>query len=170
MNKSKNLILLLFLFVFNFFFAQNDNEYREAFTLKLPVDSVQFFQQEVAKSKYLVKENTLQIYPGEHLFIETEVENNVIKLMNVVKENKNPSKTIEIKFSQEVSNRESKGMTLLVINPFNKKLNYDALMYIVGRNEWIKTSIIPIRPKLQAYELWKDTIISLVLHNWRFED
>lgn len=169
MNKSKKLILLLFLFVFKFFFAQNDNEYREAFTLKLAVDSTTFYQQEVARSKYLVKDDILQIYPGEHIFIETEVKDNKIQSMKVVKENINPAKTIELEFSQDVSGRQNKGMMLQVSNPFDKLLNYDAMMNVVGKKGWFKTSIIPIKPKLRNFELWSKTIITLVLDNWRFE-
>ena len=159
-------ILILF---FNFCFSQNNTEFREAFTLKLPVDTVTFYQQEVARSKYFVKDNILQIYPNEHLFIETEINNDKIITMKVVKENKNPSKTIEIEFSQNISGRKSEGTTLHVSNPFSKNLNYNAMMYIVGKDKWIRTSIIPIKPKLQNFEMWNDTIISLVLSDWRLE-
>jgi len=123
----------------------------------------------VARSKYFVKDNILQIYPSEHLFIETEINNDKIISMKVVKENKNPSKTIEIKFSQNISGRKSEGMILNVSNPFTKSLNYNAMMYIVGKDKWVRTSIIAIKPKLQNFEMWNDTIISLVLSDWRLE-
>ncbi|GAB0155206.1 hypothetical protein CHRYSEOSP005_04670 [Chryseobacterium sp. Alg-005] len=168
--KINGFLIFLLSIISNFCFAQNEIEFREAFTLKLPVDSTQFYQQEVNKSKYFVKDNILQIYPGEHLFLEAEVKGNDIQSMKVVKENKNPAKTIEIEFSQNVSGRKSEGMILKVSNPFNKKLNYNTMMYIVGRNEWIKTSIIPIQPKLKNFEMWNDVIISLVLNHWRLEE
>ncbi|MEI7485811.1 MAG: hypothetical protein WCJ72_00135 [Chryseobacterium sp.] len=78
MNIIKQFTLLLFLSISGFIFAQNDNEFRDAFTLKLAVDSTTFYQQEVARSKYLVKDDILQIYPGEHLFIEAEVKDNYV--------------------------------------------------------------------------------------------
>lgn len=161
-------IFILILF-FNFCFSQNNTEFREGFTLKLPVGTATFYQQDVARSKYFVKENILQIYPNENLFIETEINDDKITAMKVVKENKNPSKTIAIKFSQNITGRKSEGMTLNVSNPFDKSLNYNAMMYIVGKNAWIRTSIIPIKPKLQNFEMWNDTIISLVLSDWRLE-
>ncbi|KMQ60259.1 hypothetical protein ACM46_18800 [Chryseobacterium angstadtii] len=167
--KIKDLIILLLCLSANICFAQNDRESREAFTLKLAVDSVRFYQQEVKKSKYFVKENTLQIYPGEHVFVEAEIKEGIIESMKVVRENKNPSKTIEIEFLQNTEEKENTGMTLEVSNPFNKMLHYDAMMYIVGRNEWIKTSIIPVRSKLKSFEMWNDVIITLVLDNWRLE-
>lgn len=163
----KNLVIVLLCLTANIGFAQNNREFREAFTLKLAVDTVRFYQQEVQKSKYFVKENVLQLYPGEHIFIEAETKDGVIQSMKVVKENKNPAKTIEIEFTQDTEDRKNKGMMLSVSNPFNQTLMYDAMMFIVGKNDWIKTSILPISPKLRNFEMWNDVIITLVLENWR---
>ncbi|WP_336718386.1 hypothetical protein [Chryseobacterium mucoviscidosis] len=169
MNIFQNFFFLFFLIISKFVLAQNENEFREAFTLKIAVDSTTFYQQEIAKSKYFVKDNILQIYPGEHLFIETEVKDDKIQTMKIVKENKNPLKTIEIEFSQEVSGRQNKGMTLSVSNPFDKNLNYDAIINVVGKKGWFETSIIPIKPKLKNFEMWPQPIITIVLNNWRFD-
>jgi hypothetical protein len=169
MNIIKQVTLVLFLSISEFILAQNDNEFRDAFTLKLAVDSTTFYQQDVARSKYIVKDDILQIYPGEHIFIEAEVKGDKIESMKVVKENKNPSKTIEIEFSQDVSGRQNKGMMLQVSNPFDKILHYDAIMNVVGKNGWFETSIIPIKPKLTNFETWPQVIITLVLNHWRFE-
>ncbi|MFS4429350.1 hypothetical protein [Chryseobacterium sp. S90] len=164
----KTIALFFGLIISKFCFSQQ--EFRENFTLKLPVDSVRYYQQEVKKSPYFVKENTLQIYPGEHLFIEADVKDGKLESMKVVKDNINPSKTIEIEFSQDTEDRKHKGMMLQVSNPFGKNLLYDAMMYTVGKKEWAKTSIIPIKPKLSNFELWNDVIITLVLNNWRLQN
>lgn len=167
MRKIKYIILLLF--ISKNCFAQNEIEFREPFTLKLSVDTVSFYEQEVFRSKYFVKDNILQIYPNESVLIEVEVQKNEIKSMKIVSENKNPSKTIEINFTQKTDGRKHEYMILEVKNPFDKVLNYNAMMYIVGRNDWLKTSIIPIQPKLTNFELWNDVIITIVLSNWRLE-
>ena len=167
--KIKFLFLLLTSLFSTLTFAQNEKEYREEFTLKIPVDTVQFYQQEVPKSKYFVKEGVLQIFPGENIFIETETDGKNITSMKVVKENLIPTKTIEIKFYQITEGKKHEQMMLEVKNPFNKELDYDAMMYIVGHNNWIKTSIIPIKPKLMNFEMWNDVIITLVLNNWRIQ-
>jgi len=169
MNKNKILFSLIICLISTFCFAQNDKEFRDEFTLKISVDSVQFYQQEVPKSKYFVKDGVLQIFPGENLFIETETNGNEITAMKVVKENLNPTKTIELKFYQTTEGRKHEQMMLEVKNPFNKELNYDAMMFIVGHKDWIKTSIIPIKPKLMNFEMWNDVIITLVLSNWRIK-
>lgn len=169
MTKIKTLFFLLTSLFSTYSFAQNTKEFREEFTLKIPVDSVQFYQQEVPKSKYFVQEGVLQIFPGENLFVETETEGNKITSMKVVKENLNPTKTIEVKFYQTTKGRKHEQMMLEVKNPFDKELHYDAMMYIVGYKDWIKTSIIPIKSKLMNFEMWNDVIITLFLSNWRIK-
>ncbi|WP_213278305.1 hypothetical protein [Chryseobacterium indologenes] len=164
----KTIVLFWGLAISNFCFSQQ--KFRENFTLKLPVDSVRYYQQEVKKSPYFVEENTLQIYPGEHLFIAADIKEGKLESMKVVKENVNPSKTIEIEFSQDVEGRKHKGMMLQVSNPFDKNLLYDATMYTVEESKWVETSILPVKPKLAGFELWNDVIITLVLHNWRLQN
>lgn len=47
-------IFILFCFS-SFCFAQNDNSFREGFTLKLAVDSTNYYEQEVKKSMFFCK-------------------------------------------------------------------------------------------------------------------
>ena len=162
----KNLALLIF-FLSISINAQNDKPERESFELKVAIDSVDYYQQEVVKSPYFVKEKILQIYPTEKIFIEAEIKSDSIHSMKVVKENLNPKKTIIVEFTQKVENRAHKGMMLSVKNPFDKTLTYEALKYINGGTEWIPTSIIPIRPNLVNFEFWNDIILSLVLVEWK---
>lgn len=167
MKKIHYLILFLILGVS--LSAQNKQPDREAFTLQVAIDSVNYYQQEVPKTPYFLKEKILQIYPSEKIFIETEIKSDSIYAMAVVKENVNPDKTIIVEFNQNVKGKTHDGMMLSVKNPFNKTLRYEALMYINGGTEWIPTSIIPIRPNLMNYELWSDVILSLVLVEWKIE-
>ncbi|MNQ66728.1 hypothetical protein D3C85_812270 [compost metagenome] len=165
----KKLLYLVLILAASFSYSQNEVKEREAFTLKLLVDSEQFYQMNVDKSKYFVKENILQIYPTEKINIQVEIKNDTIFAMKVVEKIVEPKKTIQIEFVQNVKDNKSEGMMLKVTNPFDKKLNYNAMMYIVGHDKWISTSIIPILPNLVNYETWNDVIISLVLEKWRFE-
>lgn len=164
------LIFTIFLsLIFTICNSQNEKINREAFKLNLAVNEKQYYSMDVAKTPYLVKEKILQIYPGEKVLIETEVKGDTIFSMKVVEKNIFPEKTIEVEFYQEASDKTNISMMLNVKNPFNKTLNHDALMYTVGGARWEKTSIIPIRPKLQNFETWGYAIITLVLDNWRFE-
>ncbi|KOS05052.1 hypothetical protein AM493_02645 [Flavobacterium akiainvivens] len=168
----KNLLITTFMLLGLMAFAQNDLPNREAFTLKLAVDNDQFYEMDVEKSAYLPAEKVLQIYPGEKVFVEAEIKADTIFSMKTVKEIKFPERTISIEFKQSVK-EDGKGheqMLLSVKNPFGKYLAYNAAMYIVGHDEWIDTSIIPVYPKIVGYEMWNDVIISIVLHSWRLQD
>ncbi len=54
-----HLTLISFLLITAICFAQNDKPNREPFVLKLAVDSVNYYQQEIQKSPYFVKDNIL---------------------------------------------------------------------------------------------------------------
>lgn len=167
---KKYISVLLILFTIINVNSQNENPNREPFTLEMAVDSINFYKQDVVKSPYFVKEKVLQIYPTEKIFIETEIKNDSIYSMKVVKENLNPEKTIIIDFKQEVKGKESERMVLTVNNPFDKVLKYEALMFVNGASDWVSTSIIPVRPKLMTFEMWNDVILSLVLVEWKIEN
>ena len=149
-------------------FAQNEKPDREAFTLKLPVDGIQFYEQKLNKTPYFVHEKTLQLYPGEKIWIEVETKGTEITSMKVVQKNLNPEKTISVEFTQTAKNRKNEYMTLTVDNPFNKALEYTAMMYIVGQDKWINTNVYPVRAKMAGIEMWSDVIITLVLKDWKF--
>lgn len=165
---KKNLFIII-LFIANFCYSQNEIKEREPFVLKLAVDNEQFYQMDIPKSNFFVKENIIQIYPTEKLNVEVEIKNDTIYSMKVVDKIVEPKRTIQIEFLQNVKDKKPEGMMLKVTNPFDRKLNYNAIMYIVGHNKWLSTSIIPILPNLVNYETWNDVIITLVLEKWRFE-
>ncbi len=165
----KKTLFIIIIFIVNFCYSQNEIKEREPFVLKLAVDNEQFYQMDIPKSKYFVKENIIQIYPTEKLNIEVEIKNDTIYSMKVVEKIVEPKRTIQIEFLQNVKDKKPEGMMLKVTNPFDRKLNYNAMMYIVGHNKWLSTSIIPILPNLVNYETWNDAIITLVLEKWRFE-
>ena len=170
MKKPILLTLSIFLISIGLTYAQNEKPNREPFILKLAVDSINYYQQDIRKSPYFVKDNILQIFPSEKINIEVEIDNDSIISMKTVEENMFPEKTITIEFIQKVNDRKNEGMALTVKNPFNKSMTYEAHMFIVGREELLPTSIIPIRPKLTNFEMWNDVIISLVLDNWKWTD
>ena len=167
--KNKTLLTVLLSLILGFSYAQNEKPNREEFTLKLPVDGKQFYEQKIENSPYFVKENVLQIYPGEKLFIEVEINDKQISSMKVVKENLHAEKTIKIEFTQSTKDRKSELMMLKVVNPFEKDIAYKAMMFIVGHDQWINTNVLPVKSKLTGYETWTDVIITLVLADWELK-
>ena len=164
---KKKLTLILILISFGIMHAQNEKSHREPFLLKLAVDSVNYYKQDIKKSPYFVKDHILQIYPSEKINIQVEIENDSILSMKTVKEIEFPEKTIIINFEQKIKERKSEMMMLTVKNPFNKILTYKAHMAIIGEKKWIPTSIVPIQPKLSNFEIWNDVIITLIMDNWK---
>jgi hypothetical protein len=162
------IVIIIFIFSVTVF-SQNNKEKREAFSLEIAANETQQYGMDVQESPYFVKEKILQIYCNEEIFVECEIEADSISKMKVVEENINPEKTIIISFTQNSEDRKNIRTELRVKNPFSKTLIYDALMFTPISQQWKKTSIIPIHAKLENFEMWPHSIITLVLENWRFE-
>lgn len=150
-------------------YSQNDKPKRSAYSLEIAANETQQYGMEVKESPYFVKEKILQIYCGEKVFVECEIEADTISTMKVVEKNTNPEKTIVIDFSQNAENRKDIRTDLYVKNPFSKTLRYDATMFTPISQKWKSTSIVPIDPKLENFEMWPHSIITLVLENWKLE-
>jgi len=163
----------VFVVIFSLFslslFAQNDKPMRKAFRLSIASNTTEQYAMEVQETPYFVKEKVLQLYCGESVFVECELQGEVISSMKVVAENLNPKKTIVIKFTQDSSDRKNIITTLNIENPFDRDLIYEAGMYTPISQQWKSTSVIPIRAKLQSFETWPHAIITLVLDHWQLK-
>ncbi|NRA12912.1 MAG: hypothetical protein HRT57_13230 [Crocinitomicaceae bacterium] len=166
----KLIILALFCVFGSMTFAQNDLPNREAFSLVLPVDSINYYRQEIEATPYFVATNVLQIYPGESIFVEVETfTSGIIKSMKVVKENLKPQTTIELNFSQTVADKKSQSMMLKVVNPFGMELTYSAQMFVIDNDKLINTTTLPVMANLTSFETWPDVIVTLILSQWKLK-
>ena len=163
----KKIILVLLILNFTSTFSQNEKPNRKEFTLTIPVDGEKYYEQKVVKSPYFVKDDILQIYSGEKIFVEVEIKKKKILSMKVVDKNLNKDKTLIIELSQETKDNKHELMMLIITNPFKYNLEYKAGMFVVGGKNWVNTSVIPVRAKLKAFETWRDPIITLVLNDWK---
>src|SRR4051812_45504818 len=98
--KQLTILLTLLFYTLPGFCQTNDLPNRDAFQLNLAVDDSNFYQLDVPSSPYILADNSIQIYPGETIYVEVELVRNKIKSMKTVKENLNPEKTLKISFSQ----------------------------------------------------------------------
>jgi hypothetical protein len=166
----KRIVFLLFCFLSISQIAYGENELvRKSFDLKLAVDNDIFYKTIVPESPYVLKDNSLQIYPGEDLFFEAKVDGSKIVKLTAVKENKFKEKTIEIKFEQICEGRKHKLMMLTIKNPFSKDLNYGAGIYLMNNKKWVSTSVLPVLAGKVAFETWPDIIVSIALNNFTLE-
>lgn len=75
---------------------------------------------------------------------------------------------MEISFIQIVENEKHSNMILKVRNPFKQDLKYDAVIRVMNAQEWVSTSIIPVKAGLIGFEMWPDVIVSIALAEWKF--
>ncbi len=143
---------------------------RTPYTLKIDVDKVNFYEDEIGATPYVFPNNGMQIYPGETIYVEVEQGNGIITSMKAVKEIKNPATTLTIKFSQQSENKIHQMMMLEIKNPFPQNLVYNATMFLLKQNKWVDTNVYPVMAGLSAFETWPDVIISLGLGSWKFSD
>lgn len=161
--------LIFFLPSCMIFCQSNDLLARSAFTLKLPIDKTHFFQADISPSNYILPENTIQIYPGEKLYIEINVKNNKIVDMKSVGEIIDSTKTIEISLTHVEKDSIYSRTMLDIQNPFNKDLIYKASMYLMKNNRWVTTNVFPVRSNLRSFEIWPDVIVTMALTGWELK-
>ena len=151
-------------------FAQNSASSKRApFKLTVAVDKKSFYEEEIKESSYILPDNTIQLYPGETIYVEVVHENGVIKSLNVVKEIIDSSKTLTIQFTQTSDKKVHQLMMLKIENPFTYNLNYKSKIFLLRPMKWADTDVYPVQAKLAAFETWPDVITSIALNDLKFE-
>jgi len=142
---------------------------RTPYKLTVLVDKKNYYSEDIKATPYVLPDNSVQLYPGEKVFIEVEQENGVIKSLKAVKENIFPEKTLIIEFTQTADKNVHQMMTLKITNPFKQTLVYSALMYPLKARKWVETDVLPVPPGIFGMETWPDVITSIALMGWSFK-
>jgi hypothetical protein len=172
MTDLKKIILSLFFILCalcKLSYAQELNNSRPAFDLKLFVDDSTFYQAHMNTTLYIVKEGIVQVFPDEKLFIEADLLNDSLVNFKVVPEIRNKEKTLTITFIQEHDGKKHTQMRLYLDNPFSKNLEYNARIYLMKQKKWVSTSVLPVLPKIIGNEIWPDIITTIVLDNFHLK-
>jgi hypothetical protein len=168
--KSKLILALLSLFLSISLFSQNIVPLkRTPYTLKVIVDKKHVYEEEIAATEYVKPNNTVQLYPGELIYLEIEVENGLIKSVSAVDSMLHPEKTLIIKFTQTVKKKEHEMVVLSISNPFSRDLIYKSKIFLLKQNRWTDTNVLPVMAGLSAFETWPDIITSIALGQWEFK-
>jgi hypothetical protein len=150
--------------------GQNTSQYkRTPYNLTVSVDGKNFYSEDIGATPFVLPDNTVQMYPGETVFIEIEQTGGVIKSLKAVKSIVDSSKTISLIFQQTTKGKIHDSMLLTVHNPFPYTLDYQANIYLMKNKRWVKTSIIPVDAGLTNFENWTDIITSIALKQWKFK-
>jgi hypothetical protein len=165
------LIPLTGLLAISFFLhAQDTTAFkRPAYKLKVAVDKESFYEQEIKSGPYVLPDNSIQLYPGETVYVEINQENGVIKKMHAFQIIRDSGKTVTISFSQDTKGRVHSLMMLKVINPFDFQLIYKARVFLLSQKRWVSTDVYPVEPGLSSYETWPDIITSIGLGDWTLQ-
>ena len=140
---------------------------RAAYKLTVVVDKNSFYEEQITATPYVLPDKTIQLYPGETINIEILQENGAVRKLIAVKEIKDSSRTVTIRFSQSV-NKDSPELTMLkVTNPFPFRLIYKAKIFLLTQNKWTDTDVLPVEPRISGFETWPQVITSIVLSDWK---
>ena len=134
--------------------------------MSLPVDKNSVYEEDIKATPYVMPDKTVQIYPGETIYLEVRQDSGKIVSVTAVKEIKDPTITLTIKLTQSVKKKVHEMTLLEVHNPFSNRLNYKAVMFLMRQKKWVNTNVYPVEPKLSGFETWPDVIISLGLGDW----
>jgi hypothetical protein len=164
--------ILFFVFLTTTFcsYAQDTTQLkRTPYKLTVAVDKNTVYEEDLGATPFVLPNNTIQLYPGETIYIEIEQENGIIKSMKAVQAIVDPAKTLTLSFTQTAKKKVHELMMLKVVNPFKQKLVYKASIFLMKQKKWAKTDVYPVEAGLSGYETWPDIITSIGLGQWAFE-
>lgn len=171
MKQIKYVILFGLITACQFVYAQVNFNIRPAFTLKLFVNDTTFYQAPMGATKFIPKDGIVQLFPGDSLFVEANIRNDSLVNLKVVPKVEHKEKTLALTFTQIHEGKQHQQMVLKIItNPFTKDIYYSALINLMQQKKWVKTSIVPVKPGLAAYETWPDIITTIVLSDFYLKD
>jgi len=142
---------------------------RTPYKLSIAVDKKTVYEEMLKEAPYVLPDKTIQLYPGETLFIEVDQTDGNIQSLKAVKEIKDSSKTVILKFVQVVEKKKHAQMMLTVVNPFRYNLVYQANIFLLNQQKWVKTNVYPVFAGISGIETWQDIIISAGLGGWAFQ-
>jgi hypothetical protein len=169
MRKATLCILLLIGVIYSSFSQDSSELRRTPYKLSIMVDRQSTYEQNIPATPYIFPDKTIQIYPGETIYVEVLQNNGIINSFKAVKEIKDATHTLTITLKQNSENGVHQNMMLTIHNPFSEKLIYKATMSTLTNKNWVTTDVYPVEPGLSGIEIWPDIILSLGLRHWEFK-
>ena len=170
MIKNISIITLFLIVTIPMLHGQDTTQLkRTPYKLKVVVDKKTSYEEDIKETPYVLPDNTIQLYPGETVFIEIDQTDGLIKGVKAVEKIKDPARTLTISFTQSVNKKVHELMILKVTNPFALKLSYKTLIFPLYQKKWVNTNVYPVESGLSGLETWPDIITSIALGNWTFQ-
>ena len=164
-------VLLSFILLCQSFssWAQDDNALfeRPPFRLKIPIDRNRVFESDIPATPYIQTENIVIMYPGETVYLEVDKTEGTWQLHSV-RTIRDSARTLVISFNQHAKKDKHQSMMLKIRNPFKSDLSYTATIFPMRVNQWVPTTVIPVKAGISSIEVWTDPIVSIGLGEWKF--
>jgi hypothetical protein len=168
--KSILLVPFLVLIAFSDACAQDTSILkRTPYKLTVFVDKKNYYEEDIGAIPYIFPNRTVQMYPGEIIYLEVEQKDGIIRSMTPVKELSKKSSTLVLKFAQNAKNNVHESMMLTIENPFPFELTYESKIFLLKQKQWADTNVYPVKPGISGIEIWPDIITSIALGNWSFK-
>jgi len=133
--------------------------YRDPFTVKYEFAGKGKVEQKFDKSPY-VSEKTIYVFPGEEFGINVRREGEEIVEISYQPDLKKADVTFKFEAQKTM-------MLLTTKSELDKMLVMEGWMLLPGRNEPVKTSLLPVQPHLFGIESWPHPIVKVELKNLR---
>jgi hypothetical protein len=141
---------------------------RMPYKLTVAVDKKNFYEEELKEASFVLPNNTIQLYPGETVFIQVESTDGAIKTIKAVKEITDSANTLTISFNQIAAKNVHQQMMLKITNPLPYQLSYKATIFPLQNKKWVPTDVYPVPARLSGFETWPQIITSIGLDNFVF--
>jgi hypothetical protein len=142
--------------------------FRDAFTLKLRLNSNDNYQKQFDKVPY-VDGGDVYLFVGEKFGVNVTVSGDEITGLTYVPNWDQAD--VGFEFSEPVvkgGKTPGATMTLIIHNKLKRQLFIDALMTLPQKDGINNTDIAPIRAGMGDFDMWQQPIVQLVLRNFRF--
>lgn len=142
---------------------------RPEYKIHLAVDSDLVYEATIKGSKYIIIDSVIQIFPGEKIFVETDIVRDNLTNFKVVPHIIDNSKTLTLEFLQELNGKKHKQMVLMVDNPFNKEIEYNAITSRMIDKTTSMSSELTVPAKSKSLQTWPDILTSLLLKSLKLQ-
>jgi hypothetical protein len=167
MTNTAKLLFTLSIFLLNgarYGYGQDSSLLKRApYKLTVAVDKKTVYEEELKESPFVLPDNTIQLYPGETIFIQVEQIDGAIKTIKAVREITDSANTLTISFNQIAAKKVHQQMMLKITNPLSYQLSYKATIFLLQNKKWVSTDVYPVPAGLSGFETWPEIITSIGL-------
>ena len=135
-------------------------------TVTLDIDAERYMEAPIGGTPYAY-ERSISLFPGDEFSVRARIEDGEIQSLSYEPDGSNGDDTIRVSFEQAKEFEDGIGMRLIVTNPFDRHLRYEAYIQTPEGEEYDYTSSCPVNPGISTVEQWPYPIIHLVMTDVR---